>query len=219
MKHGERFFSIEENQVSWEKYLSNIMEQWDAENKDFLEQQQYTDEEKEEKIKKLSGYSYKGKSSLTPYKYEYRRKKQSVQQYKPILLDFEEFVGKSFNEITAEDMEKFAQITSKVNKLNHFNAFFRDCVSSGIIRNRNKDFLIALLPEVYRSIGIMLMQGGENVVDKEMTLSAKGMMKCVFCGKEEKATAEKWMLIQKNGRSIKYLTCRECEGRDGEYRY
>ena len=104
MKHGEKLFVIQENQEIWNAYINNIMDTWEAENKDRLETQVFSDDEKAEKIKKLSGYSEKGKDNLTPYKYEYRRKKMSVQQYKPIILEFEEVIGKSFNNISAEDI-------------------------------------------------------------------------------------------------------------------
>ena len=76
-----------------------------------------------------------------------------LQQYKPIVLEFEEFVNKSFDEITADDIDKFSSVTSKKNKLNHLNAFLLSGIKSGIIKNTNKDFLISLLPEIYREIG------------------------------------------------------------------
>ena len=76
-----------------------------------------------------------------------------LQQYKPIVLEFEEFVNKSFDEITADDIDKFSGVTSKKNKLNHLNAFLLSGIKSGIIKNTNKDFLISLLPEIYREIG------------------------------------------------------------------
>ena len=44
MVHGEKFFTIKENQEIWDKYLNNIMDTWDAENKEKLEQQTFTDE-------------------------------------------------------------------------------------------------------------------------------------------------------------------------------
>lgn len=220
MKHGEKFFSIEENQAIWETYLNNIMDEWNEENRERLEQQTYTDKEKEENIKKLSGYSHKGKDSLTPYKYEFRRKKMSVLQYKPILLEFEEFVGKSFNDVTTQDMEKFIKVTTKTNKINHFNAFFRDCVSSEIIKNRDKNFLIGLLPEVYRSIGKMLAKPSDiNNGVKDFFITPKGMIQCPFCGNFKDASEKHWLLIEKEGVMEKRLACKECEGLDGEYRY
>jgi len=220
MVHGEKFFVIDENQEIWESYLNNIMDTWVLENKEKLEKQTYTDEEKAENIKKLSGYSEKGKDDLTPYKFEYRKKKQSVQQYKPILLEFENFVNKSFNDITANDMEEFIQVTTKINKVNHFYAFFRDCVSSGLIRNRDKDFLLVLLPEVYRSIGKMLIESDENSISENVIRKeSKGLIKCPFCGRKKEAQADNWLLIQVGDDVVKYLACRECEGEDGKYKY
>jgi len=212
MIHGEKFFTIEENQASWDTYLNNIMYEWDLENRERLENEIYTEKEKEEKIKRLSGYSYKGKDNLTPYKYEFRRKKQSVQQYKPILLEFEQYVGKPFNEITAKDIEEFSKVTTKANKLNHFNAFFRDCISTGIINNRDKDFLISLLPEVYKNIGRML-SGYEGI---DISSNYKRGIKCPFCGRYKDAVAINWLLIQYENGSEKYLACRDCEGNGGK---
>ena len=214
MIHGEKFFTIEENQASWDNYLNNIMYEWDKENRERLEKQIYTDREKEEKIKRLSGYSYKGKDNLTPYKYEFRRKKQSVQQYKPILLEFEQYVGKSFNEITAKDIEEFSKITTKANKLNHLNAFFCGCISSGVIKNRDKDFLISLLPDVYKNIGEKLagLNEGGYCGDKH-----KGKLKCPFCGRHMDALSVNWVLIQYENESEKYLACIDCKGNGEKY--
>lgn len=217
MIHGEKYFKIEENQRIWNAYLNNIMEAWDAENKERLEKQTFTDEEKAKNIKKLSGYSEKGKDDLTPYKFEFRKKKMSVQQYKPIVLEFEKFVNKSFNEIYAKDIEEFVKVTSKTNRINHFNAFLRDCVNTGLIKNRDKNFLLALLPEIYRNIGKMLV---ENINGKSMsTVAQKGLIRCPFCGKEKEAIADNWMLIQIENEQEKYLACRDCEEADGKYKY
>ena len=220
MVHGEKFFVIKENQDIWESYLNNILNSWEDENRERLEKLTYTDEEKAINIKKMSGYSEKGKDDLTPYKYEYRKKKQSVQQYKPILLEFEKYINKSFNEISAKDMEAFLNITSKTNKINHFNAFFRDCVSSGLIKNKDKDFLMILLPEIYRAIGGMLLKDGKRYAKDDENLSEKkGMIKCPFCGEQKEALAENWILIQVKGKQEKHLACNDCEGKDGKYRY
>jgi len=220
MVHGEKFFTIEENQIIWDSYISNIMNAWDAENRERLEKMTFSDEEKATNIKKLSGYSEKGKDALTPYKFEYRKKKMSVQQYKPIVLEFEEMVGKSFNEITANDIEDFFQITTKTNKINHFNAFLRDCVSTGLIKNRDIDFLIILLPEIYRTIGKILVDAKEkNEGNKIVSEKPKGLIRCPFCGREKEALAKNWLLIQTVDDSEKILACRECEGEDGKYRY
>lgn len=217
MIHGEKFFKIEENQVIWDSYLNNIMDTWISENKERLEQQTFTDAEKAKNIKKLSGYSEKGKDDLTPYKFEFRKKKMSVQQYKPIVLEFETFVNKSFNEICANDIEEFVKVTSKTNRINHFNAFLRDCVSTGLIKNKDKDFLLVLLPEVYRNIGKMLAESKEN--SKVSPEAKKGLIRCPFCGKKREAVSDNWMLIQLESENEKYLTCRECEGADGIYKY
>ena len=46
MVHGEKFFTIEENQVIWDAYINNIMNTWDVENKERLEAMTFSDEEK-----------------------------------------------------------------------------------------------------------------------------------------------------------------------------
>ena len=191
MIHGERFFLIEENQEIWEKYLNSIMDEWDAENKEQLEKQVYTEEEKEKNIKRLSGYSEKGKNNLTPYKFEYRRKKMSVQQYKPIVLDFEKIVGKSFHKVSSQDVEKFKNTTSKKNKLNHLNAFLLYCVTNRIIENENKDFLILLLPELYRNVGKLL---AGNKLDSLLLTEEEKKIECPFCKQEKEAISDNWML-------------------------
>ena len=219
MVHGEKFFTIKDNQEIWNTYLNNIMDAWDAENRERLEQQIFTDEEKAKNIKKLSGYSEKGKDSLTPYMFEYRKKKMSVQQYKPIVLEFEEFVGKSFNEISAKEIDDFLKTTQKTNRINHFNAFIRDCVNAGLITNRDKDFLVMLLPEVYRSIGKMLIEGEDRKTDTIPLVKEKGLIKCPFCGCEKEAVDENWLLIQIVGEVEKHIACKECEGGDGKYKY
>jgi len=218
MKHGEKLFVIQENQEIWNAYINNIMDTWEAENKERLENQFFTDEEKAEKIKKMSGYSEKGKESLTPYKYEYRRKKMSVQQYKPIILEFEEVIGKSFSNITSEDIKKFLGVTEKENKKNHFYAFFRECVNRSFIKNRDVDFLLALLPDEYRNIGDKIAEKGINNESKQQGM-VKGLIRCPFCGREKDASAENWLLIQVEGESEKHIACKECEGADGKYKY
>lgn len=220
MVHGEKFFTIRENQEIWNTYLNNIMDAWDAENRETLEQRTFTDEEKSKYIKKLSGYSEKGKDSLTPYKFEFRKKKMSVLQYKPIVLEFEENVGKSFNEISARDVEDFLKTTKKTNRINHFNAFLRDCVNSGLITIRDKDFLLLLLPEVYRGIGNMLVESEQTKDRPHVSLiKSKGMIRCPFCGREKEAVNQNWLLIQIAGETEKYIACKECEGEDGKYKY
>ena len=44
MKHGEKLFVIQENQEIWNAYINNIMDTWEAENKERLENQFFTDE-------------------------------------------------------------------------------------------------------------------------------------------------------------------------------
>lgn len=150
----ERKFLIKENQEIWDTYYIQNLQVWDSENRDQLKATQWTEEEKIAKGKKLMAY-HMPLGKITPYNYEYIRKKQSIQQYKPVILRFEDYIKKSFNTVFAEDVEKFRMVEKKIN---HFNAFMVYCVNNGIIQNNNKDFLISLLPEIYRDIGRMIAE-------------------------------------------------------------
>lgn len=148
---AEKMFKIENNQKVWKFFFESAMEEWDSENKERLEAIIWTDEEKELYSQKTHGDI--SPQNITPYRYESKKRRMCLQQYKPVVLEFEEFVNKSFDEITADDIDKFSSITSKKNKLNHLNAFLLSGVKSGIIKNTDKYFLISLLPEIYREIG------------------------------------------------------------------
>lgn len=119
-------------------------------NRTKLENQTYSLEKEQECLKKLTGYK---KKSITPYEFEFIRKKQSIQQYKPIIMSFENFVMKSFNEITSTDVKSFKKSTTQKYRLAHLNAFFLECVSRKIIINTDVEFLISLLPDIYQCIG------------------------------------------------------------------
>lgn len=148
---AEKMFKIENNQEVWDFFFESAMEEWDAENKERLESIIWTDKEKEIYSGKTHGdISIK---NITPYKYESRKRRMCLQQYKPVVLEFEEFIKKSFDEITAEDIERFTGFTSKKNKLKHLNAFLINGIKAGLINNTDKEFLISLLPEFYRDIG------------------------------------------------------------------
>lgn len=149
---AERLFDFEDNQLMWDTYFNNSMKEWDKENRESLETTVWTDEQKMKEAKKLTAYKL-SLDKATPYNIAYIKKKQSLQQYKPIVLQFEEYVGKSFNEITAKDVEEFRVVTDKPHRVNHLNAFFIYCVSNGVMKNSNKEFLISLLPDIYREVG------------------------------------------------------------------
>lgn len=149
---SERLFDYVDNQLMWDTFFNSSMEEWDRENRAKLESTIWTDEQKIREIKKLHAYKILFYNA-TPYKISFIKKKQSLQQYKPIILQFEEYVGKSFNEVNAKDVEKFSAFTEKKNKLNHLNGFLLYCVSNGVLKNRDKEFLISLLPKTYRELG------------------------------------------------------------------
>ena len=151
---AEKMFKIKENQKIWDEYFNRLLDEWKLENEQRLLTLEYTEEEKEFYSKKTFGVI--SPKNITPYKYELKRRRISIQQYKPIILEFEGFIGKSFNEITSKDIENFKKYTKKQNKLNHLNAFLIDGIKIGTIKNKDKDFLISLLPEFYKEIGRLI---------------------------------------------------------------
>lgn len=152
---NERKFKIADNQKMWDAYFNGSLELWDKENRATLEFTEWTDEQKLKEAAKMTAYKL-SLERATPYNIAFIRKKQSLQQYKPIVLQFEEYVGKSFNDITVKDIEEFSEVTEKQNKLNHLNAFLLYCVSNGVLKNNDKIFLISLLPEIYRELGMII---------------------------------------------------------------
>ncbi len=152
----EQKFSIKENQGIWDAYYNRHLQEWEKENREKLEIQNWTEEEKIAHGKKLMAYNMP-LDKITPYSYAYIRKKQSIQQYKPVILRFENYIKKSFNDVSGKDLEKFRRVEKKIN---HFNAFMIYCVTNKIIQNNNKDFLIGLLPEIYRGIGKIIVELG-----------------------------------------------------------
>lgn len=158
---SERLFDFEDNQVMWDAYFNGSMEEWDKENRVELESTVWTDEQKMKEAKKLTAYKL-SLDKATPYNITYIKKKQSLQQYKPIVLQFEEYIGKSFNEITAKDVEEFRKVTDKPHRVNHLNAFFIYCVSNGVMKNRDVEFLVNLLPDIYREVGWAIAELGQK---------------------------------------------------------
>ncbi|MBQ4523423.1 MAG: hypothetical protein IJA10_10820 [Lachnospiraceae bacterium] len=149
---SERLFKFDDNQTMWDAYFNSSLEAWNKENRVDLEAMVWIDEQKMKEAKKLTAYSL-SLDKATPYNIAFIKKKQSLQQYKPIVLQFEEYVGKSFNEVTAKDVEEFRQVTDKPHRVNHLNAFFVYCVRVGVMKNTDVEFLINLLPDIYREVG------------------------------------------------------------------
>lgn len=147
----EKKFILHDNQQIWDCYFHALIDEWNTLNCKTLMQKTYSPKEEQECIKKLT--AYKGIKSITPYEFEFIRKKQSIQQYKPVVMSFERFVNKSFNKISPFDVEKFKVNSNQKNRLVHLNAFFLECVSRRIIINPNVDFLISLLPDNYHCLG------------------------------------------------------------------
>ena len=93
--------------------------------------------------------------------------------------------------------------------------FLQDCLSKGLIKSKDYNLLILLLPEGYRYIGKLLVECGNSEVRVSSTENKK-IIQCPFCRRKKEAIAKEWMLIQYEGQVEKYLTCKECEGGDGK---
>lgn len=146
----EKKFILAENQQIWDAYYNTLLSEWKDENFTKLSNQTYSLKKEQECLKKLSGYN---KKSITPYDFEFIRKKQSVQQYKPIVMAFERFVNKPFSEISSIDIDNFKKSTTNKCRLAHLNAFFLECISRQIIITSNVDFMVSLLPDIYQNLG------------------------------------------------------------------
>lgn len=147
---AEKRFLLPDNQHIWDTYFNSLLDEWEIENYSKLQNATYSSEQEQECLRKLSAYN---KKSITPYAFEFMRKKQSIQQYKPIVMSFERFVNKPFDEIFSTDIENFKECTTQKCKLPHLNAFFLECISRKIITTSNVDFMISLLPDIYQRLG------------------------------------------------------------------
>lgn len=58
-----------------------------------------------------------------------------------------------------------------------------------------------------------------NTYRKRDKKQKKGLIQCPYCGAFKDACAENWILIQVEGENIKHLSCKECGGCDGKYKY
>lgn len=128
---AEKKFAREENQRVWDSYYNNIMAVWTEENKELTNE---------------------------AFLEKFNKKKISLLQYKPVAIAFEQYIGKSFNDITEADIEMFVENTDKKSKMAHLNAFLLTSVSNGYIKNKDSKFLISLLPKEYKVLGKMLAE-------------------------------------------------------------
>lgn len=128
---AEKKFTREENQRVWDSYYNNIMEVWTEENKELTNE---------------------------AFLEKFNKKKISLLQYKPVAIAFEQYIGKSFDDITETDIEIFAENTDKKSKLAHLNSFLLTSVTNGYIKNKDSKFLISLLPKEYKVLGKMLAE-------------------------------------------------------------
>ena len=74
----------------------------------------------------------------------------------------------------------------------------------------------------YINIGKVSSPVEKNVANinlEERKQIHKGMIRCPFCGRYVEALSDNWCLIQPIGKEEKYLACRKCEGKNGEYKY
>ena len=126
---AEKKFLLSENQKIWDLYYNGSLEKWTEDNKALVND---------------------------VFEQALNKKKMSLAQYKPIVLSFEQYIKKPFNNITVVDIEEFSKHTEKQNKLNHLNAFLLTSITNGSIVTNNLELLIWLLPETYRKLGRMI---------------------------------------------------------------
>jgi hypothetical protein len=126
---AENKFILDKNQKVWDSYYNGILKSWLEENRE-LEGEVYVD--------------------------EFNKKRTSVLQYKPIVVEFEKYINKPFGDITIMDIENFKENTSKKSKLNHLNSFLVASTTKGYIKNVDLEVLISLLPKAYRELGKMI---------------------------------------------------------------
>ena len=123
---AEKKFLLSENQRVWDSYYNGILDAWKEENKE------------------LTGKAF---TEL------FCKKKVSIAQYKSIVVAFEQYTKKPFNDITAKDIEAFSRDTEKKSKLNHLNSFLVTSITNGNIKTSEMELLISLLPDSYKKLG------------------------------------------------------------------
>jgi hypothetical protein len=57
----------------------------------------------------------------------------------------------------------------------------------------------------------------DNTVNKKIIPKKRGHLTCPFCGKERPPICEDWILVQFDNDGPKYITCRNCGGKNGKY--
>lgn len=151
----EKKFILSANQHIWDDYYTILLVEWATENSARLYNTTYSLKKEQQCLKRLPSYN---KKTITPYEFEFIIKKQTIQQYKPIVMSFERFVNKSFNDVSSSDLENFKKTTSQKCRLTHLNAFLLKCVSRKIIITSDVDFMVSLLPVVYRKLGKIISE-------------------------------------------------------------
>lgn len=86
----------------------------------------------------------------------YDKKKVSVNQYKPIVLDIDGYYNKPFSELTGKEINDYMKVTTKVNRENHLRGFFVTCLNNKII-NMKKSAMLWVIPSDYRYIARLLI--------------------------------------------------------------
>ena len=138
------------NQKLWDSYYSFHLEAWNKENKEKLEQETFTEEARLIASKKV--FNALSAKTITPYTFREAQKRMSINQYKTIMLTLEEYIdGRSFEELTFEELSEFEKTTTKQNRLNHLSAFLVTCISNRLMRTSN-DIILYLIPETYKGI-------------------------------------------------------------------
>ena len=90
---AEKKFLLSDNQKIWDLYYNGSLEKWIEENQTL---------------------------ASDVFEKELSKKKMSLAQYKPIVLSFEQYIKKPFNNIIVADIEEFSKHTEKQSKLKKY---------------------------------------------------------------------------------------------------
>lgn len=142
----EQNFKFEENNKVWLEFVKYKIELWNEKYKDEINETIWTKDDRRKYSEKINGDI--SSENITPYKYQRIKILDGYEKKKKYILRLEEFINKPFSEITFEDYSEFLNVyNGKLGVKEKVRRFLFDCLSVGIFKNNDKDFLIHLLPD------------------------------------------------------------------------
>lgn len=142
----EQNFKFEENNKVWLEFVKYKIELWNEKYKDEINETIWTKDDRRKYSEKINGDI--SLENITPYKYQRIKILDGYEKKKKYILRLEEFINKPFSEITFEDYSEFLNVyNGKLGVKEKVRRFLFDCLSVGIFKNNDKDFLILLLPD------------------------------------------------------------------------